>query len=577
MSVIADKSYQPTCNAQLTSWKPLMDSVNTAFSAFTPLSVRITNSILQVRSLIARLLERAVYPAAVNVPVRGESNTTSTPTQMLEALLKLARTMISATGSARLRRSHADMFQGSALKLSSHQDPGIAIAALNLLSTLSPPPTQITQSSSHHHRGGASLAAVDGLLRQLSDSRLGSDLLIQAWTALADSIRNDRTLLHTHMQAITRRLQVHIRAADLLLRQTCVSCIAVLCSIQDQEAATLSKESVDEFTVLMAEAAKDTAALVRAETLQALPTLARLQSSCSRPLQQTQAGRLLSELLRDREATVRAAALRGVGTLLVPQDDAETGEASADVAGTTSSEAQAMAIEALKGGSSPPLEHSSLLVRLRASWVLANVCQALSSAAHAKSLDSSLWRSMLELANQAMQDDERVRTNALRAVGFLLAVSSRTWLDSDDAPVQTSMERLFADLDVTPSPKTKWNAVNALSTALTNEVTRAWLVQQDLAFRVTRSLSSQLASRTFKVKLAAIQAMLRLRTQEELGGRKSWDAALAAAKACQSSIDGQVKEATFREARLHGDKCRSGLDELVQHLENLEAVDIEGK
>lgn len=87
------------------------------------------------------------------------------------------------------------------------------------------------------------------------------------------------------------------------------------------------------------------------------------------------------------------------------------------------------------------------------------------------------------------------------------------------------------------------------------------------SFLAEHLCDSVTTSRVFKVRLAAISALRRLEALRDFGGQRTEVAAmLEQVKTARDRVDADVAEATFREAQLHGEGLRRGLDGLVEHL-----------
>lgn len=533
-------------------------------SASTSLSARIGTVIADLRHFVAQLLESSNGSSLVG-RAQAQGRSTVLSPALLQALLRLIKALIQATRTVRLRRSHADVLRPSIVALSAHADPNVAIAAYQALSALS----TSAPSANRETAGAASVlpangdTVVPGLLRRLDDSALDADTLCQAWSALGSFASKDSKIVTAHRSEILTRLTFHISADAQVLRQAAVSFLVILLSHRDIE----SKEAAGS---LLHRACGDASPLVRSEAVQGLPDLISLQHGTGTTPEST-ALDFLTLLCRDPEAVVKAVAIRGIGVLLSASPNPPLPTQMAVDFALTALQTEQSLLQVTS-----PLCDSALLVRLRASWTLGNLCQALTTL---PVCEESLWKCLLSAAIKLSQDDERIALNALRSIGLLLSMAPADWLiQSQSHPAELAVNSLIEATRRFKTPKTKWNAVNALATVVSSLKVRLWLdfakesvkatdqTTRALATDLIDALSSSLGNKIFKVKLAAIQALLSLQSfPDESMLRRVKE---ATRQACDK-IEEEMSGATFTEFKLHGDDTRKRLVELRTHLETI--------
>ncbi|CAO1629894.1 unnamed protein product [Parajaminaea phylloscopi] len=558
--------------------------------SFTPLSARLAMMIASLRDLVARLLDSAIAPpaSAKTLPFRSPPALVKciVPTQLLESLLRMTRSLVTATSTVRFRRSHTDVLRGPILSLTTHAEPAVAIAACNVLSSLSSANTAAgkwtrqpaTVGSSHAPVNGKNSDAtvINSIVDRLARDHLDGDSAAQAWGSLATFIGPEGTGVVRHHDDLLRMLAKHVKADAEIQRQACQTFLARYLSSSNGPAA--STPTLPLYLQIAGAGATDQSALVRAETVTTLESLIPLEDieSLHENVGDSPGLRLLTKLMADSEATVRAAAVRVVGVLLMASaDNTQSSRTSFDMRVL-----KTFALNQLPSGIHDPV----LIVRLRASWSLGNLCQVIASAdkhdpvAGPEQPADTIWRTLLDLAMSLSGDDERVLVNAFRSCGLLLSVARQQWLKAHEAVIAKTVTGMLAAIGEVSNPKLKWNGVNAIARAYENSDFRAWATapsrdrerSNTLSHGVCGLLSAELACSIFKVKIAAIAGLMRVASVEEAGGRHLLEERLLPRVIhAQLKIQDEVRDATFREAQLHGQACKTGLDGLRAHLDSI--------
>ncbi|KAI8099098.1 armadillo-type protein, partial [Halteromyces radiatus] len=121
------------------------------------------------------------------------------------------------------------------------------------------------------------------------------------------------------------------------------------------------------------------------------------------------------------------------------------------------------------------MEDQVILVRLRASWAQGNLCDALVIASDADGFDLREWISiptwmkMTSTATSASLDNDKLRSNAVRAIGSLLRITPLNYFQDRHGMllVRDALTGLVKNIE-SGSLKTRWNACHAASNALKN-------------------------------------------------------------------------------------------------------------
>lgn len=555
--------------------------------ADSSLGSRLASLVVEVRNFFVHMLSPSSTNPPNRIPLRTEPHMAplAIPNSLLAAMLRLTQAFVQATSSARLRRSHTEVLRETILRLSSHTDAEVALAAYSVLAALSPS----TSSRNRLHASeavpaeGGETSTVATILQKVSDSGLDAEATAQAWNTMGTFAGQDASPFIVLQKSLLSALRKSVHADGLVERQACQTFFSIY--FASETARKLGSNEVEAYTSLLSQATRDESALVRTEVVGALTAALPLQERLSRgvPFKSLPIVKLLTSLLEDPEATVRAASVRSFGVLLgsrlkpTAQDiattnDADISEVSRQVLTTVNTDA-------------------ALLVRLRSSWTLGNLCQFLAqqggdtTTAHCQGMsqsdEGSTWHYLLGLSHSFLTDDERLQVNAVRSIGLLLSYAPRSWLDTRKSaaitgPIGQIVYSTLKTISEAKSPKLKWNGMNALAVAYANADLRAWAVDskgsegRSLAVDICVTLARQLSSPIFKVKLAAIAGLLRTCTAEEAGGLPHLKAVIfPCAQDAHNAIQKQVEEASFKEAQLHGADCKAGLEDLTKHLDAL--------
>ena len=259
--------------------------------------------------------------------------------------------------------------------------------------------------------------------------------------------------------------------------------------------------------------------LVRASGLSALTglTLEALRGvSKAHRATLTETPRVLTR--SDDSANVRAAACRAVGALAsfevadATETETETDADSETVLGSLASDA-ALLVAAMRDGSKS--------VRLPASWAVANVCGALSFSARAtstSSADATLCLLAEACVEAATEEGDKVRANAARALGHVLAAADLAKEGGRVAARLPDITQALMSCLATGNAKTQWNACLALKQVFQNasaEKAERFDLWSPAALRMCLMLVRD--ARHFKLRAHAAATLAAPKTREAFG------------------------------------------------------------
>jgi hypothetical protein len=219
-------------------------------------------------------------------------------------------------------------------------------------------------------------------------------------------------------------------------------------------------------------------------------------------------------LARDEAPLVRATASRTLGVYITFKSLSSDALFVADVA------------LALTDG----LNDKNLNVRNRASWGLGNLCDALigvsedsAEVAALEDIPKDILVNVIKCAVRATRDNDKVRANAVRALGNFLRFAPLELLQEYNELASSVFETLMQHT-TEGSVKVRWNACYALGNAFHNRamhhVTLSLTSKHGIPFseRIAGSLAHVLCSATnFKVRINAASALAQLQSRDAYG------------------------------------------------------------
>ncbi|KAI9478693.1 MAG: armadillo-type protein [Benjaminiella poitrasii] len=122
-------------------------------------------------------------------------------------------------------------------------------------------------------------------------------------------------------------------------------------------------------------------------------------------------------------------------------------------------------------------ENKAIIVRVRASWAIANLCDALVLESEKPEfnlreyLSTTEWMEILSMATAGAVDNEKLRSNAVRAIGSLLRITPKEYFENTRIMSlirNAVMQGLVKNIEGGSSLKIRWNACHATGNMLLN-------------------------------------------------------------------------------------------------------------
>jgi len=421
----------------------------------------------------------------------------STTPILLEAALKCTRTLVMSTPQVKLRISHSQMLREVTLKLCSRPEVTSAVPAYSLLSAL----------VGNEKQGGEGSTS-DSIMATLQDGKTPVQVQVEAWNTMTALAEKDaiQTSERKHIPDLLRLAVSPINKVEL--RQAAANFVQ---ACKSSSGITLDAVTIDQLC-------RDDSPIVRSIAANCL-VIGQDQNE------------QLSKMMQDLDSTVRASAARAVGV--------QAQEKSIDL------EDQALRL----------LFDVSLLVRMRASWTLGNLCES-----------SDRYPILLSHCLSLKGDDERVEVNAIRGVGAVLARCPTSIIKESQESVESALSWLLFAL-TSGGPKVRWNASASVARALTIESTGQFLLSL-LDSRLLFVLAKVVVDdSTFKVRLSAVNALLILAERRSLN-KNAVETVTKSTQEAIEKVEGQIKQASFREAQLHALPLQKLLERLLVLLQS---------
>jgi HEAT repeat protein len=423
------------------------------------------------------------------------------PPSLLEATLKCTRTLVFSTPQVKLRTTHSQVLRERTLQLCSRPDAASAVPAYALLSALVASDKEVGRDST----------AGNSIISTLKDGKLPLQVRVEAWNTM--TILAEKSAINSQDEGMdmSQLLQQATSSSNPLeIRQGAANFVQ----------ACLTHKSMTVDQIVLGQLRNDESAIIRS-----------IAANCILLLPGNEGH--LSNLLSDSDSTVRASAIRAIGVKIQSEGKAILEEQ----------------VDRL-------LQDESLLVRMRASWSLGNLCEISDQHAH-----------LLAQCYSLNDDDERITVNAIRGVGALLSRCPVSEVTKCQALVESIFDWLFAALE-TGGPKLRWNVSACLARSVALPATCHWLASLHDS-RLARVLATIIVQdSTFKVRLSAVQALLKIVEHESLDSLTTRDIVKQAAERALDNIGKQINQASFREAQLHAIPLQQSLDQLLKAMQS---------
>ncbi|XP_037727779.1 HEAT repeat-containing protein 6 [Drosophila subpulchrella] len=157
-----------------------------------------------------------------------------------------------------------------------------------------------------------------------------------------------------------------------------------------------------------------------------------------------------------------------------------------------------------------------LVVRIKAAWALGNISDALVAGIpnSTERISAELLGRLIQAAMKSCGDNDKVRANAVRALGNLLQILQLQPSENGDQ-MQLAMSKLLDCVRSSGTAKVKWNACHAIGNLVKH---RAFLASSHLAGILFPALSQLVVQHTnFKVRTNAAGVLLQVVHREDLG------------------------------------------------------------
>ncbi|CAO3627309.1 unnamed protein product [Mucor fragilis] len=226
---------------------------------------------------------------------------------------------------------------------------------------------------------------------------------------------------------------------------------------------------------------------------------------------------LIFSLASDTDANVRAAACRALGVFVLFPSLREDPLFFSDML-------KAILLQK---------DDKTILVRVRASWAVANLCDALVLESDTNPefnlreyMSTTEWIQVLQVSTHASLDNEKLRSNAVRAIGSLLRITPKEYYDNTRimSLVKNAMHGLEKNIEA-GSLKIRWNACHATSNMLLNPYFPiGFIPKEGGVYPWTQTLyqsliHSLLSCKNFKVRINACLALTTPKQQDQYGDK----------------------------------------------------------
>jgi HEAT repeat-containing protein 6 len=216
------------------------------------------------------------------------------------------------------------------------------------------------------------------------------------------------------------------------------------------------------------------------------------------------------------------------------------------------------------------VKDKAVLARIKASWSLGNITDALILHNNTSAIDRTLLKRVIETNIEAATDSDKIKCNAMRTLGNCCRLMT-TSLIQDPVFNQLTLqaiEKLVQNILTGNNVKVKWNACYAIGNFMRNPVLfgdgfrSRW---QDLVFPALCKITVH--SPNFKVRTNAAAAMIVLKERRDYGHHFGpiWSALLAALEASDNLHD-------FNEYN-HRDNLQEQLCVALSHFIELASVE----
>ncbi|RUP45427.1 hypothetical protein BC936DRAFT_148199 [Jimgerdemannia flammicorona] len=278
---------------------------------------------------------------------------------------------------------------------------------------------------------------------------------------------------------------------------------------------------------------------------------------------------LLLGLASDDDANVRAAVCRALGVFILFPDLREDSLFITD-----------MAIAVLQ-----QLSDKNVLVRVRASWALGNLCDALVLQKHqnvstdiSEYLSQDLWLKIVRASLTISADNDKLKPNGVRALGSIMCVSPAAYIMRDNGSLMREVVGGLMKNVEAGSLKVRWNACHAASNMLLNPDLPVGMTahpvtgEPHLAPWTNPLYDSLLKSlrqcKNFKVRINAALALASPARRERFGDAAGYARVIEAVVDAMEHVEDVAERTSFVEMK-YVEQFREQLVATIIHLDKL--------
>ncbi|KAL1927140.1 hypothetical protein VTP01DRAFT_5103 [Rhizomucor pusillus] len=526
-------------------------------SSFTSLSERLASILRDLH-------------AAVRQALRKEASE-----QVLQVILQLIQVLVANCPYDRLAPDYLPQLYRALWDLWPRASLNVRCSVLDAISSILEAAIEVPESIQNPLEADT-LSLLQSLVQTVteqSSSNSSSNLHVAVWHTLAAMARFRFSMVSEEWSTLEIIFENSLKDTNASVRVSALKFAeSYACALAEK--ATKDKDSylekgIDWWTTLLAKHIQnsciDEDPAVRAATCDCLASISECIYEHMKPSSQRLAIALLLPLPEDEDLSVRAAACRGLGVFVT----------------FASLRSDSLFVSNMVSCILERMKDANLLVRVRASWALGNMCDALVVESDSPGFKFSDWISLetwtdvLDAASSASLDNDKLRSNAVRAMGSLLQVTPAKVFEYSHTMnlVKKAMAGLVKNVE-TGSLKTRWNACHAASNMLKNASFPIGYVQASrslypwtvpLYTALTRSLNQ---CRNYKVKINACLALATPSDGGKYGDDQLFTAVYQAVEQAKVACE-TGQEENFQEYR-YKEQLKQQVSEALLHLSSIQ-------